>query len=517
MMLALASCLKRENPLSWNADWSAPMAYGSLTIGDLLPDSILTSSSDSSIILKFNTELFRFDMNELIGMADTVFRDTFLIPVFVPINFNPGQTIVNQPEENNLDLEGGELTFVKIKKGTLQYELSSSIKGDIVYTYTIQSAKDANGNVFTKTIKVPEAVNGVNTVMSGSFDLDGYTLDMRGANGNQYNKILTTMSFGVDANYPNPVSVSNQDAIYISNQFKDLKIDFAKGYFGSHHVETGWENTATNSFEKLISGNIDLEELSLKFKIENGIGSDAFIKIKGISSIDKFGNVLLLNNSIVGSNQILNRAFRIDDYVYPTLKQFDLNENNSNIIDMLTQLPKFLGFNFDITLNPLGNVSGHNDFIFDKSPLTLNLDAEMPLRFLANNLILQDTLSIDIADTSVLNSLKLTIEIENGFPLQAEIAIGILDQNDKIVSYVFAPSFINSGTLDGNGKVSQSSLSTHEVLISEKDMERLKAFKRAVLTVKFETPSNVGSVSIYDYYKLDYKIKANANVTISIN
>ncbi len=516
-MLALASCLKRENPLSWNADWSAPMAYGSLNIGDLLPDSILTSNSDSSIILKFNTELFRFDMNELIGMADTVFRDTFLIPVFVPIDFNPGQTIVNQPEENNLDLEGGELTFVKIKSGTLQYELSSSIKGDIVYTYTIQSAKDANGNVFTKTITVPAAVNGVNTLVSGSFDLDGYMLDMTGTNGNQYNKILTSMSFGVDANYPNPVSVSNQDAIYIANQFKDVKIDFAKGYFGSHFVETGWEMSATNSFEKLISGNIDLDELSLNFKIDNGIGADAFIKINGISSVNNSGNSILLNNSIVGSNQILNRASRIEDYVYPTQKQFDLNESNSNIIDMLTNLPNFLGFNFDITINPLGNVSGHNDFIFDKAPLSLNLDAEMPLRFLANNLILQDTLTLDIADTSAINSLNLLIDIENGFPLQAEISIGILDQNDKIISYVFAPSFINSGTLDGNGKVSQTTFSSHEILISEKDMERLKVFKKAVLTVKFDTPPNAGSISIYDYYRLDYKIKANANVTISIN
>jgi hypothetical protein len=182
---------------------------------------------------------------------------------------------------------------------------------------------------------------------------------------------------------------------------------------------------------------------------------------------------------------------------------------------MMTLLPDSMRYNFDVSINPLGNISAYNDFIQANSPLRVYLDARMPLNFLASNLTLVDTIEINLADTSTLNNLTLNLQLKNGMPLSAKVGIAILDQNDHVASYVFSPAQIQAGILGTNGKVVAPSLSDHEIALSPKDVERLKMFGKIILRIEFNTVDNA-YVQIYDYYKIDYKIKANTNLGLSV-
>ncbi len=57
--------------------------------------------------------------------------------------------------------------------------------------------------------------------------------------------------------------------------------------------------------------------------------------------------------------------------------------------------------------------------------MELNMDIQLPLSIIANNLTLADTLNIDISDTTGINSVMLNINLENGFPLEAQIDLAI--------------------------------------------------------------------------------------------
>lgn len=511
----LTFCNKREAALQWNTDWSAPIAYGSLSISDLIADSILSTNPDSSLQLVFDAEIYNFDLDELVGLPDTNLLDTFSLPFITPVNFSPGQTFINQPEENNLNLQGAFLKKIVVHQGKINYSIESSVAGEIIYTYKILSAKDANGNVFSKTLQMPAGSISNHSVVSGQFDLSGYTIELTGTNGNGFNKILTSIDCKINPNFGANVSVSSSDAIYISNTIKDVKIARAEGYFGQHEFNTGWDQTALNGFNKFVSGNIDVNQLNMDFSISNGIGLDGLININGISGI-KGANVVNLNHALIGSTQQLNRAHEVNGVNIPSILNFNLNQNNSNITNLLSILPDFLGYNFDIEINPLGNISGYNDFVDRLAPLTLSLNATMPLSFVANNLALQDTISLKMEENSLLNSLELTLRLENGFPLSAKVSLAVLDQNDMISNYIFSPNEIPQAPLDANGKVIEKSKSVHIITISNRDLENLKATGKLILSLTFNSENNGSPVKLYDHYTLDYKMTGNANLQLSI-
>ncbi len=514
-VLILIGCKKRERPLTWNSDWSAPLAHGELSIADLLPDSLLVSNPDSSLQLVFNSDLYTLDFNDLVALPDTNLLDTFSLPIVTPISFSPGQVFINEPEENVLDAEDAYLTYVKVKSGKLNYELESTVQGDVVYTYQIPSATDQYGQTFSKSVNVSAATSTTRSKISGSFDLDGYAIDLTGANGSSFNTILTSIDCKVSPSYGASVSVSNQDTIFISNTLESITVERAEGYFGQHTIATGWENSPIDGFSKFSSGSIGLDELSMMLTIENGIGADALIEIVGVSTKDNIGNQLYLNHAIVGTTQQLNRAQEVNGAFIPSKMIFNLDENNSNINNLISSLPTELGYNFNVNINPLGNISSYSDFLDIQSPLKLSLDASMPLNLVANNLTLVDTIEVQIPDTSMLNSMRLMLDMKNGFPLSADVSMAILDQNDKVVSYVFSPGNIPAATLEIDGKTTIYSESNHEIEINGKDMERLKAFGKVILTVNFNSDQS-NAVNLYDYYRLIYDIKADANVTISI-
>lgn len=514
LLLVAVGCNKMKEPLQWESDYTVPLAHGSLGMESLIPDSLLTLDVDSSIILKFEGNLLDMDFTEILVIPDTIIQDTFQAPFPTPIDFNPGQVFINIPDEHEVQLNGIYLTSTVIAKGTVDYELFSTVNGIVTYTYSIPSAKDWTGNSFTKSITVPAAQSGSSSMVAGSFDLSGYYLDMTGQSGVKFNTIETTINCKISESNSSAVSVSSADIIRVNNHFRDIVIDQAEGYFGQHELNTGLEYSTLNGFSKWISGAIDVEDLNVDLVVKNGLGVDLFFKLNELIA-EGASNSVSLSHSLVGELISLSRATRYYDSIVPTLYSADLSATNSNIDDFLEVLPHELGYDLELEVNPLGNVSGYNDFYNRYAPMGIFIDASLPLSFIASDLTLEDTLQITLDDDAPINSLTIKLDLENGFPLAADLELAVLDGNDKIISRIFSPTLIESAILDQTGKVSEVSNSHHEIVISALDLQRLKEFGRMVLTLVFNTPGN-DHVVIYDSYRLNYVLKADANVTVTV-
>ena len=216
------------------------------------------------------------------------------------------------------------------------------------------------------------------------------------------------------------------------------------------------------------------------------------------------------------SNININRANEIGPTIYPYYYTTVLNNSNSNIDFMLELLPDSIVYGLALELNPLGNVSAHNDFISADAPMELNMDIKLPLSIIANNLTLADTLNIGISDTTGLYSAMLNINLENGFPLEAQIDLILLDQNNMVVSHILSPTLVPSASLNGNGVVSGASSSTHQLTLSQKDLKTLIQNKKIVLKIIFNTPTSSNHIDIYDYYKLKFNVVANFEYGVEI-
>lgn len=509
------SCKKREDAIRWNIDGIAPIVYGELSIYNILPDSLLVSEIDSAVSINLNLNLFRLDLDSLVTIPDTSFLDTFALPFPFPVTASPGQVFVNLPEDNNMNFGSAELTHVEIKSGQIHYELKSTIQAKIIYEYQIPVAIDANGNSFSQLVYVSSALPGIAASASGSFDLSGYTINLSGSSGNSFNIIQTNVNIKVDPANAADVSVSDQDTVYISNELSNMKIDYAKGYFGNQSLINGPEKTSLKSFNKLISGNLNINQIDVDLELINGIGADASILFNSLTAANN-NSEIALDHAIIGNNININRANEVGPTIYPSYYSTVLNNSNSNIDLMLELLPDSIGYGLALELNPLGNISAHNDFVSSDAPLELNMDIKLPLSIIANNLTLVDTLNIDISDTTGLQSVMLSINLENGFPLEAQIDLILLDNNNMVVSHVLSPALVPSASIDGNGVVSSSSSSIHQLTFNQKDFKTLIQNKKIVLKIIFNTPISSSHIDIYDYYKLKFNVVANFEYGIAI-
>ena len=182
-------------------------------------------------------------------------------------------------------------------------------------------------------------------------------------------------------------------------------------------------------------------------------------------------------------------------------------------------IPNQLTYGIDIYMNPKGNISNYNDFIYYDNGLTSKLKLKMPLSLIAENLVLTDTVGIDFSsfnNESNINSATLTLIVNNSYALLASIEIISLDQYNLALDTLLSNSIIQNGNINSMGIVTESS---HSEIVFGIDNEKLDLLKEAVklyIVASLSTPTTTTQhIDIYDSYNLDIKLIADFNYSIT--
>ena len=510
LFTSFLGCNKRA-PIEWDANYSLPVAYGSLGINDLVNDTLTSLNADSSINIHFSRNLFQLDLDSLVEIPDNQLSNTFALPFAVAVDFNPGQTFINQPEEQLFEINNIELKEFSIASATLNYTLKSTIEGEVIYQYTVNSATDLNGNPFQVSITVPPAQNGISSQVNGTINIPLTNWNLEGISGNEINTLLTTVNVKISNNNQGPVTVSNLDTLQIDNEIIDLKTISARGYFGDQEISIGPDTTSINVFNTISAGTIDLDQITIDLRINNGIGADFNFLTNALSSQNN-NAIIDLNHSLIGQFQNINRAYKIGNSITPSNYSSTINSSNSNINSMMENLPNALGYDLNIKLNPLGNISGHNDFIDKDFPFSFDLDFHAPLKFAANQLTLTDTITINLPDTSGINYGTIYLALSNGFPLSAELYISTTNSSDQLLT----PGLIPAANVNANNLVDLASTSNHTISLNSNHIADIKTTKEIIISAVFNTANINQAVHFYDNYKIDFKISADFNATVTI-
>lgn len=516
IVLIVTGCRKDWEKPSWDVDVLAPVFHTQLSINDLLADSLLQVNGDSSITLLFNSTVYRMSLDSLVDLPDTNFTDTFQLPSIVTsINVNPGQQIFSQNEEKKFYGGEAELKQVITEAGTCQFNIISTIDQPTDYIYTITNAiKD--GLPFSVSVTVPAGSISSPTIYSATYDMAGYDFDLTGASGSEYNTYNTTLSIKLNAG-ASATTVTNMDYVIIETRFLDIIPAYAKGYFGSELISMPVTETDFDAFSRIISGNLDIDQLDVNLILRNGIGADARILLTQLSSLNS-GNATTvdLSHAIIGNDVNINRAQDINNGPVPSVYTVNLNNGNSNIDFMLENLPDKFSVLMDATINPLGNVSAHSDFFYSSGTLEADLQIEMPLSLIATDLIIADTfdINVDKGENGYVTHGKLNFFVENGFPFDAVIELWMLDNNLQPVSMVVSQGNILSGYTNAQNIVIAPRSSTVVVDLDDAEMEQLYNSSKVMMLVKFNTSSQTQHVTVYNNYSFDIKLTADFNFKI---
>jgi hypothetical protein len=254
---------------------------------------------------------------------------------------------------------------------------------------------------------------------------------------------------------------------------------------------------------------------------------DARLYINSLSSDNTRTNVnipLTTNYGLIGQPININRAAESgvsgSGNIYPTYANFPLTTSNSNIKPFIENMPDKLGYSMKVITNPLGNVSGSNDFIYADQLLKASLNMQIPLSFIAHNLTLVDTLSLNVGNTGGVQNVKsgtLTLFADNGFPFDAGMQLYLLNSNNQAVDSVFGyANTIDEAPLNSSLVAIGKKLTKIVIPVSAAKMNLLYNTKRIALKVKFNTSAQPNYIKIYSYYGLNVNIVADFNYTVRL-
>ena len=168
---------------------------------------------------------------------------------------------------------------------------------------------------------------------------------------------------------------------------------YAKGYFGQSNDTSNSESRVT-LFDRIQAGTFSLEDATLNLDVKNGIGADIRAGLLGFRSVNtRTGNTVAMQHSSV--QQIFNVQRATDFPFTPSNYSFEYNKSNSNLISLLENMPNRFDLSYYTELNPFGNISNGNDFVYTDKAIDAHVKLDIPLHFSSNNLTLVDTVYLD--------------------------------------------------------------------------------------------------------------------------
>lgn len=515
VVIFVISC-KRDDP-SWDMDLTVPVAYGSLSLEDLLEDSITSVGADGSVRISSRTKIQAF-ADSLFNLPDTTIDTSYHWPLSSG-NLSPGQPLVsNAPSQIDFGLNPMQLVSGILLRGKVIAQMQNDIQGRVIVTYELSSAT-IGGNPATITDTLPAAQSVTQPSFSYvEIDLAGYTVDFTGMNGDRVNTVVTVLSVIVDPSEPAAIPVVQADSVIISLTFSDLRPSYIRGYFGSEIAQVGPEETYLDFFSKIQSGTLGLDSITMTFTLENYAGVDARFTVNNLwSRSSRLAQTINLSHSLIGQPVNINRAFYSFSYPpsIPQIYSWQFNNANSNIVPMMELMPDYLGYDFTLWTNPLGNVSGNNDFLYPEFGINAFVDVDMPVNFFADQIVLVDTIETDfgLTDAAAVQNATLFLLANNGFPLDAGIQISLLDASNTVVSTIVpppatiysAPLSISGGYYFANGATS----TMLNIPLNESQTQLFLNSSRVLLTATFNTNTNPNYVKIFTTNHLDFNLSAD--------
>lgn len=377
----------------------------------------------------------------------------------------------------------------------LNVSFVSEFEEDVEVTLTIpQLTKD--GEVFSVNMTVPYEGTVPVEFTSQLFSVQGWTL-MSADN------IITI-------NYDARLSDGTRQKFTQAAMAFDLIVfDYVEGYFGSEVFDIKGDFIAIGVLDNWISGGLSFTDPSVKVFVENAFGFPVRSIFNSMQVVTTTGETLDMESEIIENNV---------DFAYPALDEpgvvkiteFSFNKDNSNIVDLFKEKVRRVTYDIDAGANPDMDetITG---FVNEDSYFLVSVDVELPLEGTVNNLVLQDTVDLDMSDLEDVTSAEFKSVIANDFPADITIQSYFFDENNVLLDSLFKERlFLPAAEVNATtGKANPGEEVITFTDFEEGRFENLKNGKKVLVNVKINTEqASSGPLWIYNDYDIIFKLGA---------
>lgn len=428
----------------------------------------------------------------------------------------PTQNVVNKIDYLPMDKISQELTFIKVKSGTIHVEAVNTLQQELHFKYKIHSAT-LNGDTFVVENVIPAAPLGGSSSFNKDYDFAGYDLNLTlGATGDTVNTLKQELIGTIDSS-GQLVTITLADSFYVNSGMMGIIPEYAYGYMGNDTFSFGPEYTTYSFFENM-TGTLDFEDVNVNLRVNNGIGCNAKVDLKQLgASNTESGKSVLLQGTAITQPFIIDAA--TDNPLTSAESKLTLNDASTNgtASQFFEIIPNQLSYEMQLVLNPgetpplLGTGT---DFIYYDSKLEASLDVEIPLSLIANDLTLSRTLDFALVESDQSKRIKdgeLILSVENGFPFEAELQLFMLDVNEQVIDSLFSSNKVAAATMGSNLIVSDIKKSKLTIPVNSDKINKLYQTQYIKIVVSFTTASTTQHVKIYNNYSFDIQLVGDFN------
>ncbi|MBN2173906.1 MAG: hypothetical protein JW731_07235 [Bacteroidales bacterium] len=456
--LLVAGCKKERPSPSWNVDLLTPLFTDTVTITDVLSDTLISINPDHSVSFVFDEKLYDLVVDSLVKLPDTLFNWLFSLSALPnPITLQPGDTIFEEVFEWPLDfdsfyLDGVELENVLIRSGNIKFEVLNQSETSLLSVFGIISAVRNESDTFRISEKIPAYAFADKT-----YDVSAYNLDLTGEDGLEYNVLQYYLAMIVHPDEPGSIQINPEDTFAINIHFSDIVIDYAKGYFGQNNFNFGPENFEVDFFSDLNAGAFSVENASINLRIENNYGVEGYYRISELKAKNsETGDEVPLQGIMIDSNLFIDRAMQEGNglnIIYPNIQSYDFS--NSNFPDMISILPDLFTYKIEVDMNVLGDSTNHDNFFYYDSPISVFMDAEVNQGVMIQDMFVENTMEWNGSGVSFDNvgEGQIVILFKNGFPFSFDVNMYLEDENHEVLDTLVYNGFVEGGLLDENNRV----------------------------------------------------------------
>ncbi|MEZ5013798.1 MAG: hypothetical protein R2794_05860 [Chitinophagales bacterium] len=434
----------------------------------------------------------------------------------------PDQNLVNNANDVQYDMGGPEFTLMGIEEGFVVIYVVNTIQDSIHIDYNIPYATDETGEHVHIVTTVPPGSIASPTIVDEAFPIAGYTIDLRGSDGNSVNTFYQEFTAGIEYSGV-PTFITLDDSLKVIYGLEGIIPSELRGYLGQYDIAASDTVSGISLFDQFEDGEIHFGDINIDLAIDNGLGAGGNVVINQLGGINtQTGEVIYLNcPEVIGQAIPINRA--LDNPYVPGYTTITMNSDNSNINDLLEAFPDKLFYDVDMHVNPDGNTFNYQDFVLNTSKLNISLNVNMPMAFSASNLTLRDEFDVTVdagSGTDGIGDIDLTMYADNSFPLDATIKLIFKDAaGNALDSLDFNGQTIDPGEVETTDCRVHTPTHTemHQLIDGELKDAIINATK-AEVTVVFNTqslPPCSDIVRIYSDYELSFQLTGDINYTFS--
>jgi hypothetical protein len=492
LVVALASCKKQAT--SWDTELGAPLINDTLDLSKLTDNQTLVGNVNGTLDLDLTKTILD------LGLADIVsIPDTQVVQIFTPaiaLNVPAGFNVFNETEEHTIDIPGVQLKKIRVFSGKIDLKVYNPLPTSVTFNVTLPGVYN-NGLLFQQSLTVGAGDNSNPTVGSGSLDLSGYEMDLRGINGISFNILQASVVAVTDPTGP-AVSVTPAQQFKVEATLKDIALDYARGYFGNQ-VFSDTTGLTVDYLNNIVSGLIDVNNIQLNLTLSNGMKVPVKSELTLIENVNSTGNAVSLSAPCIGQDLYLAPATGAWNNLTPSVQQVQINSQNSNVEQVFENLGATLNLGYNITINPNGNVNGGWDEIFSTSRLKVDLHAQMPLQLQADQLTLADTFAVSLTQNTAKTHVTggyFQLDASNAFPMQCQMKLSFLDANSQVIEETIGDALVLSavaGTQNASGMYVKNS--SVKFYVSKTLMEQINQVKYIRVEGILDTPNPSGSAN----------------------